>query len=42
MNIYEIGNVAMSELTTLMKDDTEKKPSHIIVDYKVIWRDSTK
>lgn len=40
--IYEIGNVAMSELTTLMKDDTEKKPSHIIVDYKVIWRDSTK
>ena len=40
--IYEIGNVAMSELTTLMKDDAEKKPSHIIVDYKVIWRDSTK
>ena len=40
--IYEIGNKAMSELTTLMKDDAEKKPSHISVDYKMIWRDSTK
>ena len=40
--IYEIGNVAMSELTDLMKDDTDKKPSNIIVDYKIVLRDSTK
>jgi len=40
--IYEIGNVAMSELTKLMKEDVEQKPSHVIVDYKVVWRDSTK
>ena len=40
--IYEIGNIAMSELTELMKEDVENKPSHITVDYKVIWRDSTK
>ena len=40
--IYEIGNVAMSELTKLMKEDVEVKPTHVIVDYKVVWRDSTK
>lgn len=40
--IYEIGNVAMSELTNLMKEDTDKKPTNIIVDYKVILRDSTR
>ena len=40
--IYEIGRVAMSELTDLMKDDSEKKPSNIIVDYKIVLRDSTK
>ena len=40
--IYEIGNVAMSELTKLMKEDVEQKPAHVIVDYKVVWRDSTK
>ena len=32
----------MSELTKLMKEDVEQKPSHVIVDYKVVWRDSTK
>lgn len=40
--IYEIGNVAMSELTDLMKDDSNKKPTNIIVDYKIVLRDSTK
>ena len=40
--IYEIGSVAMSELTDLMKDDCDKKPSNIIVDYKIVLRDSTK
>lgn len=40
--IYEIGNIAMSELTDLMKDETEKKPTNIIVDYKEVWRDSTR
>ena len=40
--IYEIGRVAMSELTDLMKDDCDKKPSNIIVDYKIVLRDSTK
>ena len=42
MPIYEIGNVAMSELTKLMQEDVEQKPTHVIVDYKVVWRDSTK
>ena len=40
--IYEIGSVAMSELTKLMKEDVEVKPTHVTVDYKVVWRDSTK
>jgi len=40
--IYEIGNVAMSELTDLMKDECDKKPRNIIVDYKIVLRDSTK
>ena len=40
--IYEIGSVAMSELTKLMKEEVEQKPAHVIVDYKVVWRDSTK
>ena len=32
----------MSELTDLMKDEPEKKPTNIIVDYKEVWRDSTR
>ena len=40
--IYEIGNVAMSELTQLMNDEEETKPRNIFVDYKIVWRDSTK
>ncbi len=40
--IYEIGNTAMIELTNLMNDEIEKEPSNIIVDYKVVWRDSTR
>ncbi len=40
--IYEIGNVAMSKLTELMKENTDVKPTNTIVDYQIIWRDSTK
>jgi len=40
--IYEIGNVAMSKLTEEMKSNGEKAPDNTIVDYKIIWRDSTK
>lgn len=40
--IYEIGNVAMSKLTGLMKDGSEKEPENIFVPYEMIWRDSTK
>lgn len=40
--IYEIGNVAMSELTQLMNSEEEVQPRNIFVDYKIIWRDSTK
>lgn len=40
--IYDIGSTAMSELTKLMKEDVEVKPAHVTVDYKVVWRDSTK
>ena len=40
--IYDIGSTAMSELTKLMKEDVEVKPTHVTVDYKVVWRDSTK
>lgn len=41
--IYEIGNKAMAYLTELMKDpDEDKKASNIIVDYKIIWRESTR
>lgn len=40
--IYDIGSTAMSELTKLMKEDVEVQPTHVTVDYKVVWRDSTK
>lgn len=40
--IYEIGNKAMSELTCLMKEEPDKKPTNIVVDYKIVWRESTK
>ncbi len=40
--IYEIGNIAMSRLTEEMQAETEVKPESIVVDYKIIWRDSTK
>lgn len=41
--IYEIGNRAMAYLTELMKENgTHEKPKHILVDYKMIWRESTK
>lgn len=40
--IYEIGNIAMSELTSLMKSEEDIAPKNLIVDYKIVWRDSTK
>ena len=43
--IYEIGNVAMETLTDLMHQDQidiEVNNPHIVVDYKIIWRESTK
>lgn len=40
--IYEIGNVAMEKLTDLMKNPEEAKPENVFVEYKVIWRESTK
>ena len=40
--IYEIGSMSMKELTDLMKDGEENKPQNLIVDYKFVWRDSTK
>lgn len=40
--IYEIGNVAMSKLTEEMKAEGKEAPSNTLVDYKIVWRDSTK
>ena len=41
--IYEIGNKAMAYLTELMQDNGQsKKKSNVLVDYQVIWRESTK
>ncbi len=40
--IYEIGNVAMEKLTNLMKSPDEFKPENVFVEYRVIWRESTK
>ncbi len=39
--IYEIGNIAMSKLTDEMKEE-KVIPTQTLVDYKIIWRDSTK
>lgn len=40
--IYEIGNVAMSKLTEEMKAKGKLDPSNTLVEYKIVWRDSTK
>ncbi len=42
--IYEIGNKAMDLLTELMEttEDVEVHELKRIIDYKIIWRDSTK
>lgn len=40
--IYEIGNVAMSNLTELMRSTGEVEPKNTFVDYRIIWRESTK
>ncbi len=39
--IYEIGSMSMQELTNLMQGE-ESKPRNLVVDYKFVWRDSTK
>jgi LacI family transcriptional regulator len=40
--IYEIGNIAMEKLTQEMQSTEEIKPEPKIVDYKIVWRGSTK
>ena len=43
--IYQIGNESMEYLTELMQatgEDVDAEAKNIIVDYNVIWRDSTK
>lgn len=40
--IYEIGNKAMSYLTELMKEENDYNVKNIVVDYKIIWRETTK
>ena len=42
--IYEMGNTAMSYLTSLMREDFEKtrKAERLLLAYDIIWRDSTK
>jgi LacI family transcriptional regulator len=42
--IYEIGSKAMSYLTELMKaqEGQNGQAANILVDYKIIWRESTK
>lgn len=40
--IYEIGSVAMAKLTEEMQAEDDVKPVNTVIDYKIIWRDSTK
>ena len=40
--IYEIGNIAMSMLTEEMQAEEEVRKETRIVDYRIIWRGSTK
>lgn len=42
--IYEIGSKAMSYLTELMRDEEEiqKNVKNVVVDYNIIWRETTK
>lgn len=42
--IYEIGSKAMSYLTELMKEDEEieNNVKNVVVDYSIIWRETTK
>ena len=40
--IYEIGNVAMQKLTELMQNPDQAKHDNTFVDYRIIWRESTK
>ena len=41
--IYEVGSKAMSYLTELMKEEEPSKNiKNVVVDYSVIWRETTK
>ena len=41
--IYEVGSKAMSYLTELMKEEEpSKNVKNVVVDYSVIWRETTK
>lgn len=42
--IYEIGNKSMELLTKLMQDGLtiDAENPHVLVDYKIIWRETTK
>lgn len=40
--IYDIGNKAMSNLTKLMRNEQEAEPENVFIDYRIIWRESTK
>ncbi|NLD27100.1 MAG: substrate-binding domain-containing protein, partial [Acholeplasmataceae bacterium] len=41
--IYEIGNKAMAYLTELMTTDNyDKQKPNILIDYNIVWRQSTK
>ncbi|HPT89763.1 MAG TPA: substrate-binding domain-containing protein, partial [Bacilli bacterium] len=42
--IYEIGNQAMEVLTKLMKEGltVDSDNPHLLVDYKIIWRETTR
>lgn len=40
--IYEIGNQAMSNLTLLMKNEENEEPENTFIDYRIIWRETTK
>ena len=40
--IYEIGNVAMSKLTELMQAEGKIEPTKTFLNYKFVWRGSTK
>lgn len=40
--IYEIGSKAMSYLTELMLQEEQNNVKNVVVDYNIIWRETTK